>query len=115
MNYPIGFMALIGAFSLMGVVVNNGIVLLDYIRIQLPNFEDPIEAIVYACKTRMRPIMIGMITTVISLLPLMISGGDLWAPLATAIVFGMLVSSVLTMLVIPSAFLILFRKKIKKG
>lgn len=80
MGYSIGFMALLGAISLMGVVVNNGIVLLDYISLQLPKFQDPVEAVVEACKTRLRPIMIGMITTVISLLPLMLSGGDLWAP-----------------------------------
>ncbi|MGN1008195.1 MAG: efflux RND transporter permease subunit, partial [Butyricicoccus sp.] len=114
MGYPIGFMALLGAISLMGVVVNNGIVLLDYIGLQLPQFDDPLEAIVDACKTRLRPIMIGMITTVISLLPLMLSGGDLWAPLAASVVYGMLFSSVLTMLFIPAAFLLLHRSRQKR-
>ncbi|MCI1959448.1 MAG: efflux RND transporter permease subunit [Clostridia bacterium] len=113
MGYPIGFMALLGGISLMGVVVNNGIVLLDYMNIQVKKQENVIDAIVEACKTRLRPIMVGMVTTVISMLPLMLRGGDLWAPLATSIVFGMLVSSVLTMLVTPAGFLLLYKNKRK--
>ena len=105
-GYPIGFMALLGAISLMGVVVNNGIVLLDYIRLMSDKFDSLNDAIVEACKTRIRPIMIGMITTVISLIPLAVSGGDLWAPMANAIIFGMLISSILTLLVIPCCYLI---------
>ncbi len=111
MAYPIGFMALLGAISLMGVVVNNGIVLLDYIKIllaQTPN-SSPLDTIVQACRIRLRPIMIGMITTVISLLPLMLSGGALWAPLATSIIFGMLISSLLTLLAIPCCYCVVNR------
>ena len=104
MGYPIGFMALLGAISLMGVVVNNGIVLLDYIKVLLPQSENVKEAIVQACETRMRPIIIGMVTTVFSLLPLMTSGGPLWAPMATAVIFGMILSTVLTMIVIPCSY-----------
>ncbi len=114
LNYPIGFMALLGAISLMGVVVNNGIVLLDYINTLIKDYDNPVDAIVEACKTRLRPIMIGMITTVISLIPLALTGGLLWAPLATSIVYGMLLSSVLTMFVIPSAYYVSAAKKMKK-
>ncbi len=114
LNYPIGFMALLGAISLMGVVVNNGIVLLDYINTLIKEYDNAADAIVEACKTRLRPIMIGMITTVISLVPLALTGGLLWAPLATAIVYGMLLSSVLTMFVIPSAYYVLVVKAKKQ-
>ncbi|WP_129599160.1 efflux RND transporter permease subunit [Anaerophilus nitritogenes] len=109
-GYPIGFMSLLGAISLMGVVVNNGIVLLDYIKIVKNEYENLSDAIVEACATRIRPIMIGMITTVISLVPLGISGGLLWAPMAYSIIFGMLVSSVLTLYVIPVAYLLMERE-----
>ena len=115
MGYPIGFMALLGAISLMGVVVNNGIVLLDYMKLVLKDEKDVIKGITFACETRLRPIMVGMITTVISLIPLMISGGALWAPMATAIVFGMILSSILTMTAIPCAFIILHNRRLKKG
>lgn len=110
-GYPIGFMALLGAISLMGVVVNNGIVLLDYIGLMVKSYDDPKEAISQACKTRLRPIMIGMVTTVISLISLAATGGDLWAPMANSIIFGMLLSSVLTLIVIPCAYLILFQRR----
>jgi multidrug efflux pump subunit AcrB len=110
-GYPIGFMALLGSVSLMGVVVNNGIVLLDYIKILYGEGAELLQAVVEGCLTRMRPIIIGMVTTVISLIPLGLSGGSLWAPLAYSIIFGMLVSSVLTMIVIPVAFYGLKRKQ----
>lgn len=113
-GYPIGFMALLGAISLMGVVVNNGIVLLDYINLMVNEYDDVKEAIVEACKTRIRPIMIGMVTTVISLIPLAISGGDLWAPMANSIIFGMLISSILTLLVIPCCYLLIDGQRAKE-
>lgn len=113
-GYPIGFMALLGAISLMGVVVNNGIVLLDYIKVLMNDYEESVEAITVACKTRLRPIMIGMITTVISLIPLAKSGGQLWAPMAVSIIYGMLISSVLTLFVIPCAYYMISRKKLVK-
>ncbi|MDW2798650.1 efflux RND transporter permease subunit [Clostridium boliviensis] len=113
MGYPIGFMALLGAISLMGVVVNNGIVLLDYIKVLIPESKSNQDAIVKACETRMRPIMIGMITTVFSLLPLMISGGPLWAPMATAVIFGIILSTVLTMIVIPCAYALIASRRVK--
>lgn len=111
MGYSIGFMALLGAISLMGVVVNNGIVLLDYIKLLIPKYNDPIDAIIQGCKTRLRPIIIGMVTTVISLIPLMVSGGMLWAPMATSLIFGMLLSSFLTMIVIPCSFALIIKKR----
>lgn len=115
MGYPVGFMALLGAISLMGVVVNNGIVLLDYINILAREYDDKLEAIVEACKTRLRPIVIGMITTVISLIPMMRSGGALWSPMAASIVFGMMVSTVLTLYVIPCAYFIVEGRKFKNS
>ncbi len=113
-GYPIGFMALLGAISLMGVVVNNGIVLLDYIKLMMNQFNNINDAIVEACKTRIRPIMIGMVTTVISLIPLAVSGGDLWAPMANAIIFGMLISSILTLLVIPCCYVLIEGQRVRE-
>ncbi len=114
MDYPIGFMALLGAISLMGVVVNNGIVILDYIDLLVKQSGRIRESIVEASVTRLRPIMVGMITTVISLIPMVATGGPLWAPMASSILYGMLVSSVLTMLVIPCAYYITVKHKEKK-
>jgi multidrug efflux pump subunit AcrB len=111
MDYPIGFMALLGAISLMGVVVNNGIVILDYIDLLVRETGKVTESVTEASVTRLRPIMVGMITTVISLIPMVVTGGPLWAPMASSIMYGMLISSVLTMLVIPCAYYITARPK----
>ena len=113
MNYPIGCMSLLGAISLMGVVVNNGIVLIDNIKNLLPQYENKIEAVEKACQGRVRPIMVSTSTTIISLIPLAVSGGLLWAPMATAIMFGLIVSTLLTLLFIPSGFYIVNRKIFK--
>lgn len=113
MNYPIGFMAMLGGISLMGVVVNNGIVLLDYIKQLQREGKSLMEAIVEGSVVRFRPIMIGMLTTVISLLPMMYSGGPLWQPLAAALNFGMIVSTVLTLIVIPAAYMLVEKIRAK--
>jgi multidrug efflux pump subunit AcrB len=110
LGYPIGFMALIGTISLMGVVVNNGIILLDYIRVRRELGEEVRLAVVNACSVRLRPIIIGMVTTVISLLPMMLAGGSLWAPLATTVIAGMLISTLSTMLAIPCLYYLLNRR-----
>ena len=86
-GYPIGFMAMMGAVSLMGIVVNNGIVLLDYINILKRSGMETLDAVREASMARLRPIMIGMVTTVIGLVPYGTKGGSLWAPLAYAIIF----------------------------
>jgi multidrug efflux pump subunit AcrB len=109
MGYPIGFMALLGAISLMGVVVNNGIVLLDYIKVQQAAGLDLRQAVLKAGVVRRRPIVIGMVTTVISLLPMMLAGGALWAPLATSVIAGMLVSTLSTLFVIPCMYYVIYR------
>jgi multidrug efflux pump subunit AcrB len=110
-GYPIGFMALLGAISLMGVVVNNGIVLLSYVKTQEGAGADTRTAVYTAAIIRLRPILIGMVTTVISLLPMMFVGGTLWAPLATTVVMGMLVSTLSTMLVIPSLYYMIYGRR----
>jgi multidrug efflux pump subunit AcrB len=108
-GYPIGFMALLGGVSLMGVVVNNGIVLLSYVKDKEREGAGLREAVFTAGVTRLRPIMIGMVTTVISLIPMMLAGGTLWAPLATTVITGMLVSTLATMIVIPCLYLLIHR------
>jgi multidrug efflux pump subunit AcrB len=114
-GYPIGFMALMGTVSLMGIVVNNGIVLLDYISTLANEGMELKDAVREASITRLRPIMIGMVTTVIGLVPMGIAGGSLWAPLAYSIIFGLLISSVLTMLVIPAAFLVNHKRTLARN
>lgn len=113
-GYPLGFMAMMGAVSLMGIVVNNGIVLLDYINVLKRSGMETLDAVREASIARLRPITIGMITTVIGLVPMGLRGGSLWAPLAYTIIFGLMVSSVLTVLVIPASYVLFDKKNGKK-
>lgn len=105
-----GFMTLLGIVALAGIVINNAIVLLDRVRIEIEENElPPSRALVEAGKRRIRPILLTTATTVLGLLPLWWGGGPMWAPMAIAIIFGLMVAAPLTLLVIPVLYAVLFR------
>jgi len=85
------FTAFIGLTSLVGIVVNNAIILVDYTN----------QLIMEACETRFIPIILTTATTVGGLLPLTLGGGSLWAPMGWTIIGGLLMSTWLTLLVVP--------------
>jgi len=104
-----GFMPLVALVSLAGVVINNAIVLLDSIDIQLTEFgRTPQAAVIEACQRRMRPILLTTITTLCGLLPLWFFGGTLFAPLAVALIFGLIFGTTLTLGVVPLFYAVLF-------
>lgn len=110
MRSSFGFMTLLGVVSLAGIVINNAIVLLDRIQIEIDEGEvTPAEAIVLAAQQRVRPILLTTATTVASLIPLYISGGEMWRPMAVAIMFGLVFSTVLTLVVVPILYAVMFR------
>ena len=105
-----GFMTLLGIIALAGIIINNGIVLLDRIRIELgENPSAPQRAIMMAAQRRLRPILLTTATTVAGLIPLWLGGGPVWEPLVIAIVFGLLFATVLTLGVVPVLYSLLFR------
>ncbi len=107
------FMAMIGILILMGIVVNNGIVLIDHIHQMRETGLTRFEAIIKGCKDRMRPILMTAGTTVLGLLPLCFGttqiGGDgpPYFPMARAIVGGLTFSTVVTLVILPAIYLIL--------
>ena len=109
--------ALIGLVVLVGVVVNNGIVIVDYMN-QLVEEGMPIkEAAVQAGKTRLRPIFMTALTTIFALLTMALGIGEsaeIMQPLAIAAIGGLTYATVLTLLVVPSLYVMFSRKKIKK-
>ena len=110
MDSSFGFMTLLGVISLAGIVINNAIVLLDRIDIEInDNGLKPYAAIVEAAQQRIRPILLTTATTVASLIPLYVSGGSMWEPMAIAIMFGLVFSTVLTLVVVPLLYAMLFR------
>ncbi len=99
--------ALIGLVLLAGVVVNNGIVLLDVLKQRRQEGMDPITAAVDAGRNRLRPILMTTLTTVLGMLPLAIGfgeGSEIWAPMARAVIGGMTLSTVLTLVVVPTVY-----------
>ena len=106
---PISILVAIGAIMLAGIVVNNGIVLVDRIN-QLRRRMELGEAIVSAGVERLRPILMTTATTVLGLLPMALGlgeGAELRAPLAITVISGLSVATVLTLLVVPVVYLLL--------
>ena len=99
---PFGFQSLLGVIALVGIVVNNAIVLLDVMDRQLEQGKAIRDAVRIAVEQRTRPILLTTATTVAGLLPLAFSSSTLWPPMAWAIISGLLASTVLTLLVIPA-------------
>ncbi|MDL0431589.1 efflux RND transporter permease subunit [Marinobacter sp. TBZ242] len=99
---PFGFQSLLGVIALVGIVVNNAIVLLDVMDRQLEKGDAIRDAVRKAVEQRTRPILLTTGTTVAGLLPLAFSSSTLWPPMAWAIISGLLASTVLTLLVVPS-------------
>jgi HAE1 family hydrophobic/amphiphilic exporter-1 len=112
------FMAFVGVIALVGIVVNDGIVLVDFINQRRRSGVDLISAILDAGPRRLRPVILTTVTTIGGLLPITLNlggGGKLWAPLGTSIIFGLLFATILTLVVVPSLYSIFERKAYKEA
>ena len=101
---PFGFTATLGVLALVGIVVNNAIVLLDLIQKHQDQGMTMKQAIEQAVARRTRPIILTTLTTIAGLLPLVMTKSTLWPPLAWSIISGLLVSTALSLLVVPSMY-----------
>ncbi len=99
-------MALLGLVSLFGIVVNNSILLIEAMDAKLSSGETVEDACRLAVKLRFRPILLSSTTTCIGLVPLIISADPMTAPMASVLLFGLLFSTVLTMVVVPTLYAI---------
>ena len=104
MMAPFGFMVSLGLYSLAGIIINNAIVLIDRIDIENKNGKSDYQAVVDACLTRLRPIAMTTITTVMGLLPLIISKDPLFYGMANVIAFGLGIGTILTLAVVPALY-----------
>lgn len=106
---PFSFTATLGIVALVGIVVNNAIVLLDAIGANRDEGFSIDQAIIGGVSRRTRPILLTMTTTVAGLIPLTTTQSTLWPPMAWAIISGLLISSAMTLLVVPAIYKILIR------
>jgi multidrug efflux pump subunit AcrB len=111
MNSVFGFMVILGLLSLAGIIINNGIVLIDRIDIELEAGREPYDAIIAACLARMRPILMTTVTTILGLLSLIVSVDPLFYGMAVAIAFGLGVATIFTLGFVPVLYAVLFRVK----
>ncbi|MFD1064469.1 efflux RND transporter permease subunit [Oceanobacillus locisalsi] len=108
-NIPLSVAGFIGLIMLAGIVVNNSIVLVDYINILRRRGMDQMEAIIEAGRSRLRPILMTSLTTILAMIPLGLGigeGAELQQPLAVTIIFGLTVSSIFTLFFVPVIYLI---------
>ncbi|WP_298513464.1 efflux RND transporter permease subunit [uncultured Kordia sp.] len=111
---PFGFMPFLGVISLAGIIINNAIVLVDRIEVELNDLgRNDHDAVITACLQRFRPIILATFTTVLGMIPLYLSGGDLWEGMAVSIMIGLLFGTVITLLFIPSMYSVLFKVNYK--
>lgn len=104
--------AMLGAILLVGIVVKNGIVLIDFINLLRERGVSLHEAVVESCKSRLRPILMTAMTTILGMLPMALSvseGSEIWAPMGITVIGGLLFSTLITLVVIPVLYVLLAR------
>jgi multidrug efflux pump subunit AcrB len=111
-GYTFSFTAFIGLTSLVGIVVNNSIILVDYANHLRAKGRSVIEAVQEAGETRFVPIILTTLTTIGGLLPLTLSGSTMWSPMGWAITGGLAVSTILTLVVVPVLYRLLTPGKV---
>lgn len=106
-NTPFGFMALLGAMSLSGMMIKNAIVLLDEVNLNLSQGKSQYDSLTDAAVSRLRPVALAAATTVLGVLPLL--QDVFWVGLAVTIMAGLTFGTVLTMVVVPTLYAIFFK------
>ena len=107
---PLSLPGFIGLIMLAGIVVNNGILLVEYINILRRNGMERMEAIVEAGKSRMRPILMTTLTTVLAMIPLALAigeGAENQQPMAVVVVFGLTSSTIFTLVFVPVMYVVI--------
>ena len=106
-NTALGVMAMIGLLILIGIVVKTGIVLIDYLILCRERGMDILDAAVTAARSRLRPILMTTLTTVLGMIPMAIGtgeGSEMWRSLGVTVAWGLSVSTVVTLVLIPTIY-----------
>jgi len=109
----LSLIAALGAVLLIGIVVKNGIVLVDFINLMRDRGIELYEAIAIAGRSRLRPVLMTAGTTILGMLPLALSSGEgseIWTPMGITVIGGLVVSTIVTMVIIPVMYAILARR-----
>jgi len=104
---PFGFMALLGAMSLFGMLIKNAVVLLDQIEVEIHAGTPRYDAVIKSSISRMRPVMMASVTTIFGMAPLLTD--PMFSAMAVTIMFGLLFATLLTLIVVPVLYALFFR------
>jgi len=111
-GYPFGFTSFLGLLALCGIVVRNGIILIDHAEeLRIHEGKSVFEAAKLSAERRMRPIFLTSSAAAVGVIPMVISRSSLWGPLGTVICFGLIVSMLLTLFILPTLYWLFFRKE----
>lgn len=116
-NTPLSLIAFIGAIMLVGIVVKNGIVMVDFTNLLRERGETVNNSVINAGKSRLRPVLMTSLTTILGMLPLAFGigeGSETWQPMGIAVVGGLTFSTILTLFVIPVVYTVFSARDIKK-
>jgi multidrug efflux pump len=106
---PLGFVAILGILSLIGMIARNAVILIEQIEAERADGRPPWDAVISASISRFRPIMLTAVSTVLGLIP--IAATIFWGPMAFAIMGGFLVGTVVTLIFLPALYVTWFRIK----
>jgi HAE1 family hydrophobic/amphiphilic exporter-1 len=118
-------MSLLGGIMLIGIVVKNGIVLIDYITLCRERGMAVIHSVVVSGRSRLRPVLMTTLTTILGMVPMAVGGGEgseMWRPLGVSVIGGLTVSTILTLILVPTLYCVFAgtgmkrnRRKLKKA
>ena len=109
----LSLIAALGAVLLVGIVVKNGIVLVDYINLMRDRGYDLYEAIALSGHSRLRPVLMTALTTILAMMPLALSkgeGSEIWTPMGITVIGGLVFSTIVTMIIVPVMYAIFARR-----
>ena len=115
-NTALGVMAMIGILILIGIVVKNGIVLIDYLILLRERGMGILDAAVAAARSRLRPILMTTLTTVLGMIPMAIGtgeGSEMWKSLGITVAWGLSISTVVTLVLIPTIYCVFATRQAK--
>jgi hydrophobic/amphiphilic exporter-1 (mainly G- bacteria), HAE1 family len=116
-GHTLNLISLIGSVMLVGIVVKNGIVLVDYINLMRDRGLPLIEAVVTAGKSRLRPVLMTTLTTALAMIPLAMGlgeGSEIWQPMGVSIIGGLMFSTMITLILIPVVYTLFGANRMKR-